>query len=78
MNDEILKKVEKRTKVKKQTIIDLAKKLSNGNMKDAATINEVIDTLAKATGKTVTSETKNKIIKTIQEDKVPENVDKMF
>ncbi len=78
MNDEILKKVEKRTKVKKQTIIDLAKKLSNGNMKDEATINEVIDTLAKATGKSVSDETKSKIIKTIQDDKVPDNVDKMF
>ncbi len=78
MNDEILKKVEKRTKVKKQTIIDLARKLSNGNMKDEATINEVIDTLAKATGKNVSDETKSKIIKTIQDDKVPDNVDKMF
>lgn len=78
MNDEILKKVEKRTKVKKQTIIDLAKKLSNGNMKDEATINEVIDTLAKATGKSVSDETKSTIIKTIQDDKVPDNVDKMF
>ncbi len=78
MNDEILKKVEKRTKVKKQTIIDLARKLSNGNMKDEATINEVIDTLAIATGKNVSDETKSKIIKTIQDDKVPDNVDKMF
>lgn len=78
MNDEILKKVEKKTKVKKQTIMDLAKKLSNGNMKDEATINEVIDTLAHATGKNVSPETKEKIIKTIKEDKVPNNVDKMF
>ncbi len=78
MNDEILKKVEKKTKVKKQTIIDLARKLSNGNMKDEATINEVIDTLALATGKKVTPETKSKIINTIKDDKVPGNVDKMF
>lgn len=78
MNDEILKKVEKKTKVKKQTIIDLAKKLSQGNMKDEATLNEVIDTLASATGKNVSSETKEKIIKTIKDDKVPNNVDKMF
>lgn len=78
MNDEILKKVEKKTKVKKQTIIDLAQKLSNGNMKDEATIAEVIDTLANATGKKVAPETKEKIIKTIKDDKVPNNVDKMF
>lgn len=78
MNDEILKKVEKKTKVKKQTIIDLARKLSSGNMKDEGTLNEVIDTLAKATGKNVSQETKDKIIKTIKDDKVPTNVDKMF
>lgn len=78
MNEEILNKVEKKTKVKKQTIMDLAAKLSKGNMKDEATINEVIDTLAIATGKKVSKETKEKIIKTIKDDKVPNNVDKMF
>ncbi len=78
MNDEILNKVEKKTNVKKDTIIGLAKKLSNGNMKDEATLNEVIDTLANATGKNVTPEMKSKIIKTIQDDKVPSNVEKMF
>lgn len=78
MNDEILKKVEAKTKVKKQTIIDLAKKLSDGNMKDEGTLTEVIDTLAQATGKKVSPETKEKIIKTIKDDKVPNNVDKMF
>ncbi len=78
VNDEILNKVEKKTKVKKETIIELAKKLSNGNMKDEATIKEVINTLSKATGKPVSDETTDKIIKTIQADKVPNNVDKMF
>ncbi|MCI8498750.1 MAG: stage VI sporulation protein F [Bacilli bacterium] len=78
MNDELLKKVEKKTKVKKQTIIDLARKLSQGNMKDEGTLNEVIDTLSKAAGKPVSSEMKEKIINTIKDDKVPNNVDKMF
>ena len=78
MNDEILKKVEKKTKVKKETIIDLARKLSSGNMKDENTLNDVIDTLSKATGKKVSQETKSKIISTIKDDKVPNNVDKMF
>lgn len=78
MNDELLKKVEKKTKVKKQTIIDLARKLSQGNMKDEETLNEVIDTLSKAAGKPVSSEMKEKIINTIKDDKVPNNVDKMF
>lgn len=78
MNDEILKKVEKKTKVKKETIIELARKLSSDNMKDENAINDVIDTLSKATGKPVTKETKEKIIATIKDDKVPKNVEKMF
>ena len=78
MNDEIIKKVEKKTKVKKDTIVELARKLSSGNMKDENTLKEVIQTLSKATGKSVSDETTEKIIKTIQEDKVPGNVEKMF
>ena len=78
MNDELLKKVEKKTKVKKDTIVELARKLSSGNMKDENTLKEVIQTLSKATGKSVSDETTEKIIKTIQEDQVPGNVEKMF
>ena len=78
MNDELLKKVEKKTKVKKDTIVELARKLSSGNMKDENTLKEVIQTLSKATGKSVSDETTEKIIITIQEDKVPGNVEKMF
>ncbi len=78
MNDEILKRVEKKTKVKKETIVELARRLSSGNMKDEATLNDVIDTLAAATGKSVTPETKEKIIKTIKDDKVPNNVADKF
>lgn len=78
MNDELLKKVEKKTNVKKDTIIELARKLSNGNMKDENIIKEVIETLSAATGKKVSPETTDKIIKTIKDDKVPSNVEKMF
>ena len=78
LNEELLNKIEKKTKVKKETIISLAKKLSNGDMKDAGTIKEVIDALSKATGKPVSDNVSDKIIKTIQEDKVPNNIEKMF
>ena len=76
--DDFFKKVEKKTKVDKSTILTLAEKLQNGNMKDEGTLREVIDTLSKMTGKKVTEEQKEKIINKIVEDKVPENVDKMF
>lgn len=71
-------KVEKKTKVNKDTIIDLAKKLQNGNMKDKSTLNEVIDTLCNITGKSISEEKRNKIINKIVDDKVPGNIDKMF
>lgn len=76
--DDFFKKVEKKTNVNKDTILSLAKKLQEGNMKDEKTLREVIDTLSKATGKKVSDEQKNKIINKILSDKVPNNVEKMF
>ena len=54
--DDFFKKVEKKTNVNKETILGLAQKLQNGNMKDEATIREVIDTLSVMTGKKVDKE----------------------
>lgn len=76
--DDFFNKVEKKTKVDKDTILNLAKKLQNGNMKDENTLREVIATLSKMTGKNVSKEKEDKIISTIVNDKVPKNVDKMF
>ena len=72
------KKVEDKTNVDKATILSLAEKLQNGNMKDEKTLREVIDTLSKLTGKEVSKEKSDKIIEKIINDKVPKNVDKMF
>ena len=47
-------------------------------MKDEATLREVIATLSKMTGKTVSKEKEDKIIETITQDKVPKGVEKMF
>lgn len=76
--DDFFKKVEKRTKVDKNTIISLAQKLQAGNMKDEATLREVISTLSAMTGKSVSKEKEDKIINTIVKDQVPKNIDKMF
>lgn len=78
LKDDFFKKVEKKTKVDKNTIVDLAKKLQAGNMKDETTLKEVIETLSLMTGKKVSKEQEEKIIRTIVEDKVPKNIDKMF
>lgn len=76
--DDFFNKVEKKTKVNKDTIIGLAKKLQDGNMKDENTLREVISTLSAMTGKSVSKEQEDKIIHTIVSDKVPKNIDKMF
>ncbi len=77
-DDKFFTKVEKKTKVSKDVIVDLAQKLQKGNLKDENTLREVIETLSVLTGKEVSKERENKIIDTILKDKVPKNVDKMF
>lgn len=78
LNDNFFNKVEKRTKVNKDTIMSLAKKLQDGNMKDENTIREVISTLSAMTGKSVTKEQSDKIVEKVVGGDVPENIDKMF
>lgn len=77
-DDKFFSKVEKKTKVDKNTIIDLAKKIQSGNLKDESTLRSVIATLSSMTGKPVSKEKEDKIIDTILKDKVPSSVDKMF
>jgi len=78
LNDSFFDKVKKKTNVDKNTIIALAEKLKQGNMKDETTIREVISTLSEMTGKKVSKETSDKIVEKIQNDKVPKGLDKMF
>jgi len=77
MNDNLFQRIEKKTKVNKSTIMDLASKLQS-NMKDKDTLMEVIDELSLLTGKEVSSDKKEKIINVIVNDKVPNNIDKKF
>ena len=76
MNDNFLNRVEEKTKVSKDTIIDLAKRLQNGNFKDENTLRSIIHELSDITGKEVSVEKENKIISMIVNDKVPSNLDK--
>ena len=78
LNDDFFGKVEKKTKVDKNTLINLAKRLNENNMKDENVLSGIIQDLSKITGKKVSKETEEKIIKTIQDDKVPTGVEKMF
>lgn len=77
-DDKFFSKVEKKTKVDKDTIISLATKLQKGNLKDESTLREIINTLSTLTGKDVSKAKEDKIVDTILKDKVPKSVDKMF
>ena len=74
-NDSIFKKVERKTNVDKDTIISIANKLQNSDMKDEKVLSDLIDSLTKLTGKTISEEKKEKIISTVKNDKVPNNID---
>lgn len=76
--DGFFKKVEKKTNVDKDTILSLAKKIQDGNMKDEKTLREVVNEISALTGKQVSKEKEDKIISTIMNDNVPNDIDKMF
>lgn len=76
--DNFFKKVEKKTKVNKDTILQLADKIQKSNMKDEAVLRDVVKEISNITGKEVSKEKEDKIINTILKDNVPKDIDKMF
>lgn len=78
LNDDFFGKVKKKTNVDKDSIIDLAKRLNENNMKDENVLKGIIRDLSKLTGKSVSLEKEEKIINAIKQDKVPKNIDKFF
>lgn len=77
-SDSFFNRVEKKTNVNKDTIIELAKKLQQNDLKNEGTLREVIHTLSSMTGKSVSKEQEDKIIKAVVNDKVPKDIDKMI
>ncbi len=78
LNDDFFGKVKNKTNVDKETLVSLAKRLNEDNMKDEKVLRSIIRDLSKITGKSVSLEKEEKIIETIKNDKVPKNVDKFF
>ena len=78
LSDNFFKKVEKKTNVKKSTIMNLAQKLQGDNMKNEDTLREVIHELSSMTGKQVSKEQEDKIISAVVNDIVPDNLDNML
>ncbi|MBR2708482.1 MAG: stage VI sporulation protein F [Bacilli bacterium] len=77
-SDNFFSRVEKKTNVNKETILNLAKKLQQNDLKNEGTLREVIEELSRMTGREVSKEKQDKIIEAVINDKVPNNIDKMI
>ena len=77
-SDSFFNRVERKTNVNKETILSLADKLRQNNMKNEGTLREVIEELSKMTGKEVSKEKQDKIIQAVINDEVPKDIDKMI
>ena len=75
-SDNFFDKIERKSKVGKQTILDLANKLQQSDLKNEETLREVIRELGEMTGKSVSKEKEDKIIEAVVTDKVPKDIDK--
>ncbi|MGI6325088.1 MAG: stage VI sporulation protein F [Bacilli bacterium] len=78
LTDELFKKIEQKTNVNKDTILNLANKLQKGNLKDEATLRDLIGEISTLTGKSVSKEKEDKIIEAILDNKVSDSLDKMI
>ena len=77
-SDNFFNKIEKKTHVGKDTILKLAKKLQENDLKNENTLKEVIQELSDLTGHSVSEEEQKKIIEAVKNDKVPKDLDKMI
>ena len=77
-SDSFFNKIEKKTNVNKQSILDIASRLKDGNLKDENTIRGVIEELSKLTGKEVSKEQSDKIVNAVIGDKIPNNLESMI
>ena len=75
-SDEFFNKVEKKTNVNKETILGLARKVQNTNMKDEKNLRDLISEISAIAGKPVSKAQEDKIVGSIINDKVPKDLDK--
>jgi len=79
LSDSFFDKIKKKTNVDKDTLISLAGKLNEGNMKDPDVLKDIIGSLSRITGKEISKEREEKIINTIVNDEVPTGkIENMF
>ncbi len=77
-SDNFFNKVEKKTNVGKDKILELASKLQQNDLKNEATLREIIHELGSMTGKEVSKEKEDKIVSAVINDQVPKDLDKFI
>lgn len=77
MNNNLFKKVESKTNVKKSDIINLAKSIQNKNMSDEKNLRELIQSIAEMAGKNVDKEKEDKIINAVKNNQINDEIKKM-
>ena len=78
MKENIFDRVEKKTKVKKEDILKLAKKISGRDLSDEDNLRTLIKDVAKLAGKEVSKEKEEKIISAVKKDKIPKKMDDLI
>lgn len=78
MKENIFDRVEKKTKVKKEDILKLAKKISCQDLSDEDNLRTLIKDVAKLAGKEVSKEKEEKIISAVKKDKIPKKMDDLI
>lgn len=78
LSDSFFNKIEKKTNVNKETIMSLAQKLQQNDLKNEETLREVVRELSKMTGKEVSKEKEQRIIDAIKKDNIPKDIGNMF
>lgn len=78
MNNNLFERVEKKTNVKKEDILSLARSIQNKNLKDEKELRKLIKSVATLAGKEVSKDKEEKIIDAIIKDKIPKNIEKKF
>ena len=76
--DAFFDKIEKKTNVKKETILSIASKLQKSDMKDEKTLRNLVKEIGQVAGRDVSEEKTDKIVKAILNDDVPKDLDKMI
>ena len=75
--DNFFKRVEQKTSVSKDKIINLAKKVQTQDLKNENNLKDLIKEISEMAGKPVSKEQEDKIIKAVMGDKIPKDLDKM-